>query len=72
MGPAVLGQAPSLARRRYSEMLTRIIWTGVHYEDIAGWFEKTGGPYPPWSTEQEGDFLNYDQILQGWERFLQA
>ncbi len=43
-----------------------------HYEDIAGWFEKTGGPYPPWSTEQEGDFLNYDQILQGWERFLQA
>lgn len=43
-----------------------------HYEDIAGWFEKTGGPYPPWLTKPEGDILGYDQILKGWERFLSA
>ena len=43
-----------------------------HYEDIPGWFKKTGGPYPPWMTKPDGDILGYDQILKGWERFLSA
>lgn len=43
------------------------------YDDIPGFFSKTGGgPFPLWPMEREGDIVSMDDMLDGWERFLKA
>jgi spermidine/putrescine transport system substrate-binding protein len=43
------------------------------YDDIAGFFKKTGGgPFPIWPLDREGDLATFDDVLAGWERFLKA
>ena len=42
------------------------------YDDIGGWFKKAGAPFPPWLVKQAGDHVGYEEIIQGWERFLSA
>lgn len=42
------------------------------YDDIAGYFESSGGPIPLWPLEKTGDFVTFDDVLNGWERFLKA
>lgn len=42
------------------------------YDDIAGYFESSGGPIPLWPLEKMGDFMTFDDVLNAWERFLKA
>jgi spermidine/putrescine transport system substrate-binding protein len=42
------------------------------YDNIEGYFAKAGGLFPFWPTEPTGDYMTYDDILEGWERFLKA
>ena len=42
------------------------------YDDIENYFERAGGIPPLYPFEPEGDLVTYDQMLDGWERFLRA
>jgi spermidine/putrescine transport system substrate-binding protein len=42
------------------------------YDDIEGYFAKAGGLFPFWPTEPKEGYMTYDDILEGWERFLKA
>ena len=43
------------------------------YEDIPQFFASTGGgPFPLWPLDREGDYVTFDDVLDGWERFLKA
>ena len=42
------------------------------YDDIEGWFDAAGGITKLWPTEPEGDFVTFDDVTKGWERFLAA
>ena len=42
------------------------------YDDIQGWFDTAGGITKLWPTEPEGNFVTFDQVTKGWERFLAA
>ncbi len=42
------------------------------YDDIEGWFDAAGGITKLWPTEPEGDFVTFDAVTKGWERFLAA
>jgi len=42
------------------------------YDDIDGYFAKAGGLFPFWPTEPVDGYMTYDDILEGWERFLKA
>jgi spermidine/putrescine-binding protein len=42
------------------------------YDDIAGYFESSGGPIPLWPLDEMGDFVTFDDVLSAWERFLKA
>jgi hypothetical protein len=42
------------------------------YDDIDGYFASAGGLFPFWPTESVDGYMTYDDILEGWERFLKA
>lgn len=42
------------------------------YDDIDGYFASAGGLFPFWPTEPVDGYMTYDDILEGWERFLKA
>ena len=43
------------------------------YDDVDGFWESRGGGMPEiWPIEPEGDFVTLDDVLEGWEAFLQA
>lgn len=42
------------------------------YDDVAGFFENTGGPTKMFPLEEGGEYQTYDQLLEGWEEFLKA
>jgi spermidine/putrescine transport system substrate-binding protein len=43
------------------------------YDDIGSFFASTGGgPFPLWPLDPEGDYVTFDDVLNGWERFLKA
>lgn len=42
------------------------------YDDITGWFEKSGGPFPGWPIDPPQGIMSFDEILDGWERFISA
>ena len=42
------------------------------YDDIENYFKRAGGIPPLYPFEPEGDLVTYDQMLDGWERFLRA
>ena len=42
------------------------------YDDITGWFEKSGGPFPGWPIDPPQGIMSFDEILEGWERFISA
>ncbi len=42
------------------------------YDDIGSFFERAGGLTPMYPLEPEGDFVTYDQVLDGWDKFLSA
>ena len=42
------------------------------YDDIEGYFARAGGLFPFWPTEPIEGYMTYDDILEGWERFLKA
>lgn len=42
------------------------------YDDIASFFEKTGGPTKMFPVKEGGEYQTYDQLLKGWEDFLKA
>ncbi|MEQ8965056.1 MAG: extracellular solute-binding protein [Azospirillaceae bacterium] len=42
------------------------------YDDIEGYFAKAGGLFPFWPVEPVDGYMTYDDILEGWERFLKA
>ena len=42
------------------------------YDDIAGYFESSGGPIPLWPLDEMDDFVTFDDVLNAWERFLKA
>ena len=43
------------------------------YDDIAGFLAGTGGgPFPLWPLEESGDLVTFDDVLNAWERFLNA
>lgn len=42
------------------------------YDDIEGYFARAGGITELYPFEAEGDLVTYDQMLDGWERFLRA
>jgi spermidine/putrescine-binding protein len=42
------------------------------YDNIESYFQKCGGHYKMFPRKNAGEYLTYDQILQGWEEFLKA
>lgn len=42
------------------------------YDDVGSFFQQTGGPTKMFPLEEGGEFLTYDQLLEGWEEFLKA
>lgn len=42
------------------------------YDDIDGYFTKAGGLFPLWPIDPVEGYMTYDDILEGWERFLKA
>jgi hypothetical protein len=42
------------------------------YDDIADWFELSGGPFPGWPIEPPKGIMSFDDIIEGWERFVSA
>ena len=42
------------------------------YDDIPSYFDKLGGPTQMFPLEEGGEYLSYDQLLEGWEEFLKA
>jgi len=43
------------------------------YDDIKGFFANSGGgPFPIWPLEKEGDFVTFDDVLNGWEKLMKA
>jgi len=42
------------------------------YDNIAEWFETSGGPFPGWPLDPPEGTASFDEILEGWERFVSA
>ncbi len=42
------------------------------YGDIGAWFDLSGGPFPGWPIEPPEGIMSFDEILEGWERFVSA
>lgn len=43
------------------------------YDDVDGFWASRGGGMPPiWPIDPEGEFVTFDEVLEGWEAFLQA
>jgi len=42
------------------------------YDRIGEWFESSGGPFPGWPIDPPEGIMSFDEILEGWERFVSA
>ncbi len=42
------------------------------YDGIAEWFERSGGPFPGWPIDPPEGIMSFDDIMEGWERFVSA
>jgi spermidine/putrescine transport system substrate-binding protein len=42
------------------------------YDSIAEWFELSGGPFPGWPIDPPEGIMSFDDIMEGWERFVSA
>jgi len=42
------------------------------YDDIPGYFERAGGVTPLYPLDSDGTHVTYDEVLNGWERFMAA
>lgn len=51
-------------------LLSDAVRTIYPYDDLASYFERAGGMTVMYPLEPEGDFVTYEDVLDGWEKFL--